>query len=129
MITGSNTIYLGDRVFAYDRENHLAFGLPLAVECETVASPDAPLFGMYISVDPVVLRSLASVVGPSSDHPDPEDVAARYAPMTDEMQGALERLMQILCSDEDTAVLARRRCATFSTAPCRVRPVPPCRAC
>ena len=59
---GSKTAYAGDKVFTYDRDHYLVVSLPLAFECETHASPDAPLMGIFIDVDVPMLFELAAMV-------------------------------------------------------------------
>ena len=105
VISGRKQVYLGTRAFDYDGETYLAVGLPLVMECETIASPQQPLTALYVAVDPLVLRSVASAIDLDIGQKDAADVAVSAAPFAGEMRAAVARLMRILCSAEDTAVL------------------------
>ncbi len=55
---GRKIVYLGDEIYKYDTENYLVVTTPLPMECETNASPEEPLLGMWIKVDPVMISEL-----------------------------------------------------------------------
>lgn len=105
VLTGRKIIHLaGDRV-EYGAGSYLAVGLPLAVECETIASKSSPLFAIYIQTAPSLLRDVAAAMQLGGDAPEPRRPAVTSAPVSPEMSDATTRLMRILCSDDDAAVL------------------------
>lgn len=105
LVTGRKVAFLGNQRFAYDPENYLTLGLPLAMECETAASEADPLFAIYIEVDPVLLRDVALAMDLDLDASAPREPAIAAAPLEPEMRDAVRRLMRHLLSDGDTAVL------------------------
>ncbi|MGA2137125.1 MAG: AraC family transcriptional regulator [Bryobacteraceae bacterium] len=58
--------YLGDQVYTYDAHNYLVLSVPLPFECETEATPDAPLLAVSIRVDLAVLAELLMKMGAPS---------------------------------------------------------------
>lgn len=61
IVQGRKIGYLGDREIHYNSGHYLVQTLPLPFECETFASPQEPLFGVSIDVDPVLLSELVTV--------------------------------------------------------------------
>jgi AraC-like DNA-binding protein len=55
---GRKILYLGDEIYKYDTSNYLVTTMPLPMECETIASPEEPLLGIGIKVDPVMISEL-----------------------------------------------------------------------
>ena len=56
LFQGHKTGYLGSTVFRYDATKYLMLTVTLPVECETDATPQQPLAGMSLTVDPASLR-------------------------------------------------------------------------
>lgn len=105
LIMGKKLVHFGQESFTYDGDNYFAVGLPLAMECEVVASPEAPVFALHISVDPSVLRSIAGTMGLTVADPEDDDTPLGVAPLAGAMRDAVARLLCVLASEEDTAVL------------------------
>lgn len=59
---GHKTGYLGDRVFTYGDGDYLVVGVPMPFECETHASPEKPLLGIFIGIDSAVLHEVVALV-------------------------------------------------------------------
>jgi AraC-like DNA-binding protein len=55
---GQKIAYLGDEIYKYDANNYLVITMPLPMECETISSPEEPLLGIGIKVDPVMISEL-----------------------------------------------------------------------
>lgn len=104
VISGRKLVHFGQQSFIYDADNYFAVGLPLAMECEVIASPAKPIFAMHIPVDPAHLRSVAGAMGLHQEAGQ-TDRLLDVAPLTGEMRQAVARLLQVLASEEDTAVL------------------------
>ena len=58
IVQGQQTGYLGGRKFQYDAGNYLVTSVTMPFECETFASPENPLLGLYIDVDMRQLHDL-----------------------------------------------------------------------
>ena len=105
ILSGRKVAHLGHRRFVYDADNYLALGLPLAMECQTIASQEEPLFLIYVRVDPLLVREIVRTTNMSIAAPTPREPAVAAAPLDPDMADVVHRLLRHLCSDEDTAVL------------------------
>ncbi len=56
---GHKVGHLGGRSFRYDPATYLVVSVPMPIECETVASPEAPLLRLFLEID---LGALADLV-------------------------------------------------------------------
>lgn len=104
-LKGRKLIYMSGRSLHYDAGTYIAVGLPLAMECETIASPEEPLIAFYVNVDLVVLRSLASAIGGVPEVSD--SLPIHTAPICSQMNDLIGRLVACLESPEDTAALGK----------------------
>lgn len=100
--------HLKGRQFVYDASSYLILTVPLPFECETFASPEAPLMGLFIDIDAQRIRSLLDEVDkttiPSVKRDDmPRGVEP--ARLDDEMVDAVSRLLRCLCYSDDRRVL------------------------
>jgi len=98
ILQGKKTGYLDGRRFEYGVGSYLAVGLPLVFECETQASVDHPLFGLFIALDPATLTELSALVGvpnapakPGTTHRGVEPLIVKPA-----MEDAIRRLIHQL---------------------------------
>ncbi|MBV7395896.1 AraC family transcriptional regulator [Mameliella sediminis] len=108
IVSGRKIGFFGDRRIEYGPGQYLAVGLPLYFECETVASPEEPLIGIFLSADPEDLRSLAAEL---SEHdlptlPPQSGLGIEPLAMPGSMGEALARLARQLCSPAEAAVLS-----------------------
>ncbi|MBW2437565.1 MAG: AraC family transcriptional regulator, partial [Deltaproteobacteria bacterium] len=55
--------YLGGQKFRYDAKNYLVTSVTMPFECETFASPEEPLRGLYIYIDMAQLHDLIGRLG------------------------------------------------------------------
>ena len=102
---GSKSIYIADQEFSYGPDQYLVVGLPLAFECETRASPDAPVLGIFIDIDIATLFELASHVPQRESSSETVGLGVEPVRMHDSMRQAVTRLLGCLCESRDTAVL------------------------
>ena len=107
MLSGKKIGFLDGRRFEYGAGSYLAVGLPLVFECETQASPDVPLCGLFLSLCPTTLSELSTVVpersGSSanvSTHQGVEPLHVK-APMAE----AIARLVHQLCNPPQAQAL------------------------
>lgn len=105
MVEGQKFGYLGGRTFTYNPQHYLTLGLPLALECEAHASPDQPLSGLFIEVNPAIVSDVALAMGMDLTRNEADVLAVEAAPMSPEMSDAVARLLTHLCSDVESAVL------------------------
>ncbi|WKE64194.1 AraC family transcriptional regulator [Gallaecimonas kandeliae] len=104
---GHKVGYLGDREIHYGPGNYLVQTLPLPFECETFASPQLPLLGLSVRIDPVMLAELVGESGPVQDLGSPSPMAS--VAMTPAMEGAAIRLLECLQDERDVRVLGKGR--------------------
>ena len=103
---GGKVGYLGGRRFEYGADTCLVLGVPVPFECEVHATPDEPLLGVRIDIDPAVLHGLMGRVqgrlerGGSQTHFGVEPV-----PIEGPLLAATERLLEALHDPLDRLVL------------------------
>lgn len=102
--------YLGDQVIHYDANNYLVLSVAIPFCCETFASPEHPLLGIYVNVDILQLLDLVSQL----QHLRLCDTVKISTPqglgpatLDDDMADATVRLLKCLRSDMDTRVLGK----------------------
>ena len=106
LFQGRKTGYLGSHTFHYDATEYLMLTVPLAVECETFATEQAPLAGILLNVDPVKLQDLLIEIGDDdSFQPQPQTRGIHSSPLTEAMLCAAERLLDALKNPRDARVL------------------------
>jgi len=100
--------YLGDEVYIYDPFNYLVLSVPLPVECEWEASPEEPLLLVTISVEPT---TLGEILLEMDEHLLPVNPMLRgisTAPLSEELSGAVIRLLECLKCPLDSRMLGRQ---------------------
>lgn len=104
---GYKSGYLGDRVYRYDASNYLVLTVPLPFECEVGASPQEPLLGVTVSLDPATLTEMLLEM----DEPIPAEEAAPRgigsSALTPDISESVLRLVECLRSPADSRVLGR----------------------
>ena len=105
---GRKRAYLGGEVYRYDAYNYLVLSVPLPAECETEASPEEPLLLLAINVEPAMLGEMLLEMDepPKSVGPTPRGISS--TPMTEELGGAVCRLLECLKSPLDSRMLGRQ---------------------
>lgn len=101
---GRKRVFLGDQNYVYDANNYLVLSVPLPLECDTEASPEKPLLGLCIRVDPVALGELLMEM--EDGRAPPEMVRGLYStPLTEDLDCAAVRLLECLQSPMDARIL------------------------
>jgi len=101
--------YLGGQKFQYDANNYLVTSVTMPVECETCASPEEPVRGLYIYIDMAQLHDLIgrmglqTPIGNSSEKGLPRGIGP--AVMDKEMVNATTRLVKCLQSESEAQIL------------------------
>lgn len=97
--------FFGEQTLVYDARRYLVAAVPLPFECETEASPEAPLLGVGITIS---LASAAELIlaldGLAARAPVPP-LGITTAPMTEGMEDALYRLLATLRSPVEARLL------------------------
>ena len=97
------------RVFQYDANNYLVVSVTMPFECETFASPEEPLLGLYIDVDMGQLHDLIgrlglqAEIGNASENGLPRGIGP--AVMDEDMADATNRLIKCLQSETESQIL------------------------
>jgi AraC-like DNA-binding protein len=101
--------YLGDQVFQYDANNYLVISLTMPFECETFASPEDPLLGLYIDID---MSQLHDLIGRLGLQPEISDAGEKGLPrgigpavLDEDMADATNRLLKCLKSETESRIL------------------------
>lgn len=100
--------FLGDKVYQYDPFNYLVLSVPLPAECEWEASPEEPVLLIAIDVEPTMLGEILLEL----DEPWPKDdttpLGMSTTPMSEELGGAVVRLLECLKCPLDSRMLGRQ---------------------
>lgn len=107
VVSGRKVCHIAGRQFEYGDDRYLTLGLPLAMECETIASEAEPIFAIYIESEPGVVREVASQMAVAPSPKERRAPAVASARVTPEFADAVNRLMRLLCSADDAAILGR----------------------
>ncbi len=100
--------YLGDEVYQYDPFNYLVLSVPLPAECEWEASPEEPLLLVAINVDPAMLGEMLLEMDEPLPPVGPTPRGISTTPMSEELGGAVIRLLECLKSPLDSQMLGRQ---------------------
>jgi AraC-like DNA-binding protein len=104
---GQKRGYLGDKVYQYDQFNYLVLSVPLPAECEWEASPEEPLLLIAINVDPTMLGEMLLEMDEPLPPVGTTPLGISTTPMSEELGGAVIRLLECLKSPLDSRMLGR----------------------
>lgn len=104
---GRKRSYLGNEVYAYGPLNYLVLSVPLPVECEWEASPGEPLLLVSIRVEPTMLGEILLEMDEHVIPVGPMPRGISTAPMSEELSGAMIRLLECLKCPLDSRILGR----------------------
>ncbi|SRR5579883_519376 len=105
---GRKRAYLGGEVYRYDAYNYLVLSVPLPAECETEASPEEPLLLLAITVEPSMLGEMMLEMDEPLPPVGPTPRGISSTPMSEELGGAVIRLLECLRSPLDSRMLGRQ---------------------
>jgi AraC-like DNA-binding protein len=101
--------YWGDQAIQYDAENYLVPTVPMPLECETHASEDEPLLGLFIDIDMDTLYELVNKLAsrvPGRQYDMPDLIAGIGAAVMDaRLKDVVTRLLICLKSPLDAQIL------------------------
>jgi AraC-like DNA-binding protein len=101
---GRKVGYIGDRTFQYDADQYLVVPVFMQFECETFASPELPLLGIYMDIHMSQLHELISQLDPAGEK---SSLGPGIGPalLDDNMADAVLRLLNCFSSPKETRVL------------------------
>jgi AraC-like DNA-binding protein len=105
---GRKRAYLDGEVYRYDPYNYLVLSVPLPAECETEASPEEPLLLLAVNVEPTMLGEMMLEMDEPMPPVGPTPRGISTTPMTEELGGAICRLLECLKSPLDSRILGRQ---------------------
>jgi AraC-like DNA-binding protein len=105
---GQKRAYLGDEVYTYNAFNYLVSSVPMPAECEADASPEDPILIVAIDVEPTVLGELILEMDDLSPPGGPTPRGFSTTPMSEELIGAVTRLLECLKCPTDSRILGRQ---------------------
>lgn len=101
---GTKRVFMGNEVLRYDPNHYLVMSVPLPLECETEASPEKPLLGLSIRIDPTTVGEL--LLDMDAEIPYQQSFAGAFSgELTTEMTDAAVRLLTCMSSERDCRIL------------------------
>jgi AraC-like DNA-binding protein len=108
---GSKLARLGPRTLEYGAGHYLVQALSVPFLCETFATVDAPLYGVSVSIDRLVLGELVQSMGllPDSGVKAQTPESMTSAELDVQMRESVERLLRCLHDPLDSQVMGQAR--------------------
>ena len=109
VVQGHKIGYQGGQAFRYDANHYLVISVTMPFECETFASPEEPLLGLYIDIDMSHLHDLIgrlalhSEIGNGIEKGLPRGIGP--AVLDEHMTDAITRLLVCLQSEKEAQIL------------------------
>jgi len=104
---GRKQVMLGDRVYTYDTSHHLVVTVDLPVVGQIIeATADKPYLCARLDLDPAILADLMLAMGIRGKTGQTERLGLALSPTGPELVDAVLRLLRLLKSPNDIAVLA-----------------------
>jgi hypothetical protein len=100
--------YLADKVYQYDPFNYLVLSVPLPAECDWEASREEPLLLVSVDVEPTLLGEMLLELDEPSSPVATTPIGISTTPMSEELGGAVVRLLECLKSPVDSRMLGRQ---------------------
>ena len=105
---GRKRAYLGDEVYTYDPFNYLVLAVPMPAECEAEASPEKPILIVAIDVEPTMVGEMILEMDELSPPVGATPRGISSTPMSEELVGAVIRLLECLKCPVDSRILGRQ---------------------
>lgn len=97
--------FLDGVVYTYDPHHYLVLSVPLPFESDTLASPDEPMLAVSVAIDLKEAAELALALAQRHCQNKAAPAGICSTPLDDRMSDTLLRLLEALCSDDDTRIL------------------------
>jgi AraC-like DNA-binding protein len=105
LAAGRKRAHLGGAVHVLDPGHYWVVSVPLPFDCETEASPDAPLLGLSMAVEPAFLGELLLDMDDDGRPGGPLPAGMCATPLPDELVEAAVRLLACLATPLDARIL------------------------
>jgi AraC-like DNA-binding protein len=109
VVQGHKIGYLGSQTFRYDARHYLVTSVTIPFECETFASPEEPLRGLYLDIDMGQLRDMIARMdlppGPGGGGEKTLPCGIGPAVMDEDMVDSVTRLLKCLQSETEARIL------------------------
>jgi AraC-like DNA-binding protein len=102
---GRKRAYVGGEVYTYDASHYLVSSVPMPAECEADASPEEPILIVAIHVRPAPLGEMLLEMDEPLPPVGPTPRGLSTTPMSEELSGAVVRLLECLKSPIDGRML------------------------
>jgi AraC-like DNA-binding protein len=96
---------LGTRMFTYDARHYLVLSVPLPFECETIGTPEEPMLGLAVRVNPITVAELLLEQDAPSLPTDGFPQPIEAIPLTAQLSDAAWRLASCLRSPVEARIL------------------------
>ncbi|MCU6154371.1 AraC family transcriptional regulator [Enterobacter hormaechei] len=107
---GSKRGYFGQQTYLYDEQHYLAVSVPVPFVMETEASAEHPLLAIYIHLDFQLAAELVlQIEQHDARHPPAAPQSMVSSPMDNAVKTALLRLLEVLNSPLEAAILGPSR--------------------
>src|SRR6201991_1750848 len=95
----------GGQAYVYDALHYLVLAVPLPFEIETEGSPQEPMLGVALRIDPGMTAELALSVEESQPHVDVRPRTMFATPVDDRIGDATVRLLEALVNPAEATLL------------------------
>jgi len=105
---GSKRSYLGDQQYVYDPSTFFVLSVPLPAECEWEATAEEPVLILGLRIDPLTIGELILAMDERVPLQSELPRAVSTYPMSEQLSGAVIRLLECLKCPLDSRMLGRQ---------------------
>lgn len=105
VLQGRKEGMLDGEVYSYDEEHYLAVSLPVPFRMTSQASPERPLFAVYVEFDMQMAAEIAIEVEKYTKLASTKVKSLQSSRMSTDLEDVLLRMLKALCSAVETKVL------------------------
>lgn len=102
---GTKRGFHGGQTYVYDAQHYLVLAVPLPFDIETEASPQEPMLGVALRIDPTATAELALAIDESEPQQASRPQTMFATPLDDRIGDATIRLLEALSRPADARVL------------------------
>jgi len=97
----------GGHTYVYDAQHYLVLAVPLPFEIETEASPQEPMLGIALRIDPAMTAELALSVDENLPHIDVQPRTMFATPVDERIGDATVRLLEAMANPGEAKLLGQ----------------------
>ncbi|NKJ39857.1 AraC-like DNA-binding protein [Rhizobium sp. SG570] len=105
VLQGRKEGMLDGEVYSYDEEHYLAVSLPVPFRMTSQASPERPLFAVYVEFDMQMAAEIAIEVEKYTKLASTKVKSLQSSRMSTDLEDVLQRMLKAFCSAVETKVL------------------------